>query len=264
MQTPFDILAPYYDDQFALGSIGHIQRMLAWHFLSPVIASFNRPIKILELNCGTGEDAIMLAKQGHQVIATDASKEMIKRAEQKLAMLPVRPDVSFSVARFDQISNLTPGPFDLVLSNFGGLNCINEADLNQLSGQLYDLLARDGKLFFVVMGNLCLWEMLYFSAKMKFGKAFRRLNREVKFKMGDQEIDIYYHSPSAMRNAFRQFRFQKVKPIGLLVPPTYLEQGFSKRKKFLAGLHYAEKSWNHSLFSNLADHYCISFKREEK
>ena len=45
---------------------------------------------ILELNAGTGEDAIFLARQGHRVHATDISSGMQLKLSEKLALQPTR------------------------------------------------------------------------------------------------------------------------------------------------------------------------------
>ena len=90
---------------------------------------------ILEIGCGTGEDAIHFAKLGHTVMATDVSDAMLQRTQLKLA------DVSPEVRERIQTSTLDAADpesaglsdarnFDLVFSNFGALNCV--ADLQPL------------------------------------------------------------------------------------------------------------------------------------
>ena len=58
------------------------QRDAVWKILTN---TFNANDNILELNCGTGEDAIFLAGRGVSVFACDASQQMIARAEQRLS-----------------------------------------------------------------------------------------------------------------------------------------------------------------------------------
>ncbi len=35
-------------------------------------------LDILELNCGTGEDAVLFSEKGFNIVATDVSEEMLK------------------------------------------------------------------------------------------------------------------------------------------------------------------------------------------
>ena len=67
----FDRIAPDYDRRFTDSLIGRAQRDAVWKVLT---RTFRRDDKILELNCGTGEDAIYLASNGISVVALDASR----------------------------------------------------------------------------------------------------------------------------------------------------------------------------------------------
>ena len=66
----FDRIAQDYDQIFTNSLIGRAQRDAVWKVLT---RTFRTNDKILELNCGTGEDAIFLAGNGISVIALDAS-----------------------------------------------------------------------------------------------------------------------------------------------------------------------------------------------
>ena len=43
-------------------------------------ARFSAGHRVLELNCGTGEDAVFLARRGVRVLATDLSGAMVEAA----------------------------------------------------------------------------------------------------------------------------------------------------------------------------------------
>src|SRR5438105_2569973 len=92
VQSLFDILAETYDSDFTASSIGKLQRKRVWKLLTPILQSYNRPLKILEINCGTGEDALHLAEMGHEIIATDASGVMIEKAQRKLYESKINSD----------------------------------------------------------------------------------------------------------------------------------------------------------------------------
>ena len=156
MHSPFDIMAETYDADFTNTVIGQLQRKQVWELLEPVLKSYQKPVKILEINCGTGEDALELSRAGHFVTATDGSATMIEKARQK-AVLAGENNIHFDVCRFDELYHHFRGDrFDLVISNFGGLNCINSDEMRTLSSQLSSLLYDGGKLFFVIMGRSCL------------------------------------------------------------------------------------------------------------
>src|SRR5208282_6229160 len=76
----FDRAAGSYDELFTRSTIGQAQRKQVWERLLRVFAPGER---ILELNCGTGEDARFLARQGRSIVACDASMEMIEVARRR-------------------------------------------------------------------------------------------------------------------------------------------------------------------------------------
>ena len=266
MQSPFDILAETYDADFTQTSIGQLQRMQVWNFLAPVLYSFSKPLKILEINCGTGDDALRLAALGHTVIATDASPQMIEKAKQKMLLQNAHNNIQFEVCRFEELNQRFNGEkFDLVFSNFGGLNCIDENEIKRLGRELSSIMSSHGKLFFVLMSRYCIWEILYFSLKGKLKTAFRRQKKLTSFKVGETTMPIFYYSPGKLKKLFNTFyRFEQAKPVGLFIPPSYLEKQFSVRQHWLNRLNRWEIKWNkHQALSNLADHFCITFQKKE-
>jgi SAM-dependent methyltransferase len=61
--------------------------------LQRVVATENiRPCPVIELGCGTGTNAIWLAKQGFDVTAVDLSTLAINRARERAAEQQVKPD----------------------------------------------------------------------------------------------------------------------------------------------------------------------------
>ena len=82
LSSSFDRYAPEYDAHFTHQLVGKYQRQRVWLHMGRIMPS--TPISILEVNGGTGEDALWLAKQGHRVTVTDASSAMIAVVRQKI------------------------------------------------------------------------------------------------------------------------------------------------------------------------------------
>lgn len=262
--SPFDTLAETYDADFTTSGIGRLQRKRVWKYLLPLLNESERPLNILEINCGTGEDAIQLASMGHSVIATDASDAMIAKANEKIggAAIPIL-GLQFHTCSFDQLKNSFRGQkFDLVFSNFGGLNCIDKKALGQLRDDLRSLLRPDGKFFFVVMGNCCIREMIHFGIRGKWKSAFRRFKPVVDFSVNGDSMAVYYYSPAALKAAFSPtFKLLQKRPVGLFIPPSYLEKRFAGNEKKFQRLEKREEKFGASSLSVFADHYCAIFKR---
>src|SRR6202166_4620294 len=117
--TAFDGVADSYDEVFTYSTIGRAQRRTVWDKL---LGAFLPGSRILELNCGTGEDARYLVERGRSVVACDASRSMIQVAQR------VSPWRNNANLQFLQLANEDLGLlardklFDGAFSNFSGLN----------------------------------------------------------------------------------------------------------------------------------------------
>src|SRR5262245_23241152 len=78
--TAFDSMAERYDVEFTNSAAGIALRTLVWARLDTLFPS---GASVLELGCGTGEDALHLAARNVRVVATDASREMLAVARRK-------------------------------------------------------------------------------------------------------------------------------------------------------------------------------------
>ena len=74
---------------------------------------------VLDLACGTGTIACLLAQAGYQVTATDASEEMLTQAAQKAAALSGQPPL-FLCQSMPQLRLLEP--VDAAISTLDSLN----------------------------------------------------------------------------------------------------------------------------------------------
>jgi SAM-dependent methyltransferase len=254
----FDTLAPDYDARFTESTLGRILRRAVWRWLD---RAFTPGDRVLELNCGTGEDAVHLAARGIRVLATDASPAMRDAARAKVnraglgASVDVRPA---ELERLDQTLAASDGALDGAFSNFGGLNCVS--DLPRAAGALAALLKPGARVVLCVMGPLVPWEWAWFAVRGQPGKGFRRLAGGGAEWRG---ITVRYPSPRALRRAFStDFTFRRAGGLGVLVPPTYAE-GWARRH---AGLVERLDRWERRIEAWpivpwLGDHYLVELER---
>lgn len=268
--TPFDRTAQGYDLEFTETQVGRMQRAVTHRFLREWIKE-NRPKTALELNCGTGEDAVFLAKQGLEVTATDLSLEMVRVTAQKVQHIqsapgkPPVPPVRVLQSGIQGIETAVPGEkFDLVWSNFGGFNCLTADEVRGSAAALRGLLNDNGLLVLVVMGRFCAWESLYFSAKLRFGKAFRRRKKgAVQARLADGIFqDTYYYSPAQVETMMGpHFQVEKRMAVGAYLPPSYLDAFFSRRPKLLSTMERWESAAYGKPFpAQFADHFLVAFR----
>ncbi|HEY4643279.1 MAG TPA: class I SAM-dependent methyltransferase, partial [Bacteroidota bacterium] len=152
----FDALAATYDAQEFENPVFRWMRRRVW---DRCLANFQPGSEILELNCGTGIDAAFLANQGFRVVATDVSDEMLSSARRKIESLNGSALVRVRKLDFRDLSSLSGSSFDGALSNFGGLNCVE--DLQGVASDLASLLKPGAVFVACVMPKLALWELAF-------------------------------------------------------------------------------------------------------
>src|SRR5215510_9420108 len=101
--SPFDELAAEYDRSFTRSACGATLRSMVWERLPAVFGTCQR---ILDIGCGTGEDAVHLARSGHSVVATDASEEMIRIARLKALTAGCADRIEFHVMPIESLHTL--------------------------------------------------------------------------------------------------------------------------------------------------------------
>ena len=111
----------------------HLRRMRNKVYVH-VMRHVPRGAHILELNAGTGTDAVQLAQRGYLVHATDIAPGMLNRLQEKVEKLRLQDRVTMEERSFLALEQVQGGPFDAVFSDLGGLNCI--PDLTPVIQQL--------------------------------------------------------------------------------------------------------------------------------
>lgn len=124
---PYDRYAPAYDGsgqvRFALLVHSYLRELLARH---PAPGR-----RALDLACGTGTLALLLADDGWEVTGVDRSAAMLAQAEAKLAGAAAASRVRLVRADMAHLEGAVPaGAFDLATCTYDSLNyMLDEADL---------------------------------------------------------------------------------------------------------------------------------------
>lgn len=219
---------------------------------------------ILELNCGTGQDALFLAKNGHRVHATDISSGMLDQLMRKISNTESAASISTECCSFTNLNQLKQkGQYDHVFSNFGGLNCTDELDA--VLHSLGPVVKSGGTVTLVVISSFCIWETLLL-ARGKWKTATRRwfAKNGAKAHVEGTLFKCWYYSPSyVIKHMEPHFEPLAVEGLCIAVPPSYLE-GFAEKHsrlyRFLLAVERRIK--NYSPWKRWGDYYIISLKKK--
>jgi SAM-dependent methyltransferase len=247
-------------------------QIMAWmrvESLAVLQSSFAPGSLLLEVGCGTGEEALSLARLGHRIVATDISPAMIGAARAKAIASGVQ-GLSWRVIAAGQLLELAhehePGSFDGAYSSFGGLNC--EPGLAPAAKALARLL-RPGAVFAAsVMNRVCLWEIAWGLAHLRPREAFRRLGKDwiqagLAAPEGRLAVPTRYYSPGAFARAFwPHFKLQSIRGLPAILPPPNLEHVLLRHPTLLARLEALEYRFRDRIpFRSLGDHCLVTLVR---
>jgi ubiquinone/menaquinone biosynthesis C-methylase UbiE len=218
---------------------------------------------ILELNSGTGEDAIWLAQNNFRVHATDISNGMQDVLKQKVKESNLQHKISAELCSFTKLNQLQQkGPYDVIFSNFAGLNCTNELD--KVLQPFNSLLKPGGVIILVLLPKFCLWEFLLLFIG-KFKTAFRRFagNRGAKANVEGVAFHCWYYNPSyIIQHLKNEFDVLGVEGLCTLIPPSYIEDFAEKHPKLFRLLKAKEDKWKNKYpFKYIGDYYIISLQK---
>ena len=225
------------------------------------VAEFIKPkSNILELNAGTGIDALHFVSEGHTVHAIDIAEGMITQIKRKIEHHNLQSSLSCEQLSYAELNRISKNNFDYVFSNFGGLNCIEE--LSVVTQQLKPLLKKGAFVTWVIMPSFSTWEFLSV-LRVSPSTAFRRLNKNgTTAHLEGEYFQTYYHSLSKIKAAFgSSFDFIKSEGLGALTPPPHRGDFPKKHPTIYKNLKTLDGiARKHFPFNRWADHIIVTFR----
>ncbi|HEX4373244.1 MAG TPA: class I SAM-dependent methyltransferase [Puia sp.] len=219
---------------------------------------------ILELNSGTGEDAIFFAGLGHHVHATDVSEGMQNILKQKVEKNNLQNNISTESCSFTELNKLqNKGPYDLIFSDFAGLNCTDK--LFDVLASFNSLLKPSGVVTLVMLPKFCLWETALI-ARGKFKTATRRFFSKNGRKARVENIffTCWYYNPSyIIKNLKQNFEVVNLEGLCTIAPPSYIENFAEKHQHAWKYLKDKEDKYKNKWpWKFIGDYYILSLRKK--
>jgi ubiquinone/menaquinone biosynthesis C-methylase UbiE len=218
-QTYWNDAAETYGEVFAETLIGKMTRDVVWEALD---AGFRPGSRVLEVNCGTGIDAIHLAGRGVSVLSCDISPRMVEIARQSAERAGVHSRLEFRVLPTEQLSKLESElKLDGAFSNFCGLNCVQ--DLSEVSRNLARVLKPGAPVIICMLGRFTLWEKFRYFVKADWKNVFRTF-QPTNSVAAQSGVKVRYFSRRKIVESFApEFALRRFKGIAIAVPPSNMD-----------------------------------------
>ncbi|MBK6543392.1 MAG: class I SAM-dependent methyltransferase [Flavobacteriales bacterium] len=255
--------ASVYDREFIHSRIGLVQRRAVWNYLDLLLR--NPGMHVLELNTGEATDAMHIARQGHRVIATDPSHQLLLSASERIRQYGLEDRITLDRLPFEELGERPwPNAFDLVMSDTGGLNRLDQDGAARAIRDVAGLLRHTGRFVAVIQPDRCLRETLHELSRGRWRVAFRRGKKdELWSAFSGSGAVLWNHAPSLIeRLAAPWFRTVNIRPVGFFVPPNHHESRYHDRPRLLdrlAALDERVAGWRWT--ARYADHYLIDLER---
>lgn len=215
----FDNLAPEYDRSFSHTLFGRILRERFYETTRPY---FHPGSRILDLGCGTAEDASYFAGKNISVTGMDNSAGMLQIARMK----NIR-DASFVQSSLHPKLCFQVESFDAVYSHLGAFNCVPPE--NHPVAELHRILKPDGYLIFSLMNRVYLLEILMYLFLFSPSRAFRRFRAQpVDVQVSDAIVPVWYPRLGILKKHYKSY-FDTLEIIAqpVLIPPPAFTNRFS-------------------------------------
>lgn len=224
------------------------------------VESFLNPKdSILEINAGSGIDAVYFSKKGFPVLATDIADSSETYINNKIKAEGLK-NLEFQKCSFSDLKAIQNRKFNHIFSNYGGLNCTN--DLETVFSQFETLLNPKGYVSLVIMPKYYPWEMATFLKGNK--NAFRRWKKTgVLANVNNHLIPTYYYSPKQIIKAMgNDFNVVSINNIGTFYPSLHYSsfQKYPKTMRFLMRFD----SWINRISimpKGIGDYFIITFQK---
>jgi len=226
--SAFDAVAPEYDAVVESNPILCWMRRQVWGI---ALQHFKPGQRILELGCGTGVDALYLARFGFDWWATDSAPAMLEEVHKKKKRCAYGHRIHLRRADINELDRLCDtgiGRFDGIFSNFGALNCA--VDLRRVAAAASRLLKPSGVLIANVMSRHCWWERCYYLLRGRPRLAFRRSGRNgLAVPLAGSRVCTRYYTPEELVEAFLPWLSpETIKGLAIVLPPPYLAHGMRR------------------------------------
>jgi SAM-dependent methyltransferase len=181
---------------------------------------------VLDIGCGTGREALILAAAGKTVVACDPSTELLEVLNRKAGENGLTGRIRtfpFAASRLGKLGvEVGPHSFDGAYASF---SLSYEPTLAGLPETIWNLLRPGAPFLCSLYNRLCLTEILLGAPFLVPRRALRRLEGATRIPVDRYHVVVQSSTPAEVRRTFEgYFALEGTWAIPAIVPPNYLDR----------------------------------------
>lgn len=212
-------MAPTYDMDVGMNPVAARAKAVAMSELMGLAPAGSR---LLDIGCGPGQEAVILARRGYRVLGVDSAMPMVELARERAAGLP-EGAAAFQQMRASEVGALAAGgeKFDAAFSFYAVLNL--EPDLKAVAEGVFDLIPPKAPFLVGLLNPTAFFEIALYPVAGRLKGYRKAAQRPVRLKVsrgGSGEVSCYLYSPAAFARFFAPwFSLERVASVHLFLPP---------------------------------------------
>jgi SAM-dependent methyltransferase len=208
---------------------------------------FHEGDRVLDVGCGTGADACLLASHGVRVVALDISVRMLELTRERAERKGVSDRIETVHLPTSEAGTLVerwgPASFGGAYSLFGTLN-LDDSPAAARDG-LAALLKPGAPFVAGLVNPTVLWEVFLYPLLLRFEKPARKVGRNTQMAVSKdrpERIPVFLFSVDEFAEAMRpSFELVSVEGTNILVPPPHLDKYIRRLPRLAGALARAER-----------------------
>ena len=213
-----------------------------------------KDVKVLDLNCGNGNDFPFLLGRGWAVYGCDGSKGMLNKAAETYRSDVDKGNLKLFHGMLEELDeDSLDQKFDLIYSITGGFSYIDDDVYKATMTRISKLLSPTGVLITCHLTPFCLSEMIYWFLKLRPKRAFLRMKQTLEVNIKGKPYKMFLRSaPRLQKLTVPSLQLQAVLPLLAFTPP--FQTGFRPHRRTLARFKKLElQSLKYPFLATIAD-----------
>ena len=256
----YDAIAARYD---LIPIENRINRYMRNRSLERLRSTFRAGHRVLEIGCGTGTEALDLARRGVEVVALDPSGEMIRLARSSAESQDLARRATFVQGAARDISTMLGPAQESFDGGYASFSLAYEPDLAPVARGLRGVLKPGAPFLASLPSRVCLVELLLAFASGRPSLAGRRLRPYHNHKVGSHLVPIRTYTPRSFAEAIApHLVLARVEALPAIVPPPHHNRWYTRLNDVADAIEQLDK-WLRTRFPFrfLGDHFLAELHR---